>query len=85
MEIDAGDGWEDESRYTDADMDDEDVSEWGLTDGESSNMSEDMDDAAIESEDRGAGAGTWSRHGTVYTSLRLMIIASLLFSVGIGH
>ncbi|RDB22570.1 hypothetical protein Hypma_010247 [Hypsizygus marmoreus] len=61
LEMDNADEWGDEAREIDADMEDaaedieEDASEWGLTDGESSSMSESFD-AAIESEDGGAGA-----------------------------
>ncbi|KAF8076336.1 hypothetical protein FPV67DRAFT_1776870 [Lyophyllum atratum] len=58
MEMDAEEEWGDEVTDVDADMEDaiddmEDEAAWGLTDGESSYMSEGADDAALESEDGG--------------------------------
>jgi len=61
MDTDVGDEWGDEAPAIDADMEDavdeiDDEAVWGLTDGESSNMSE-LDDAALNSEDGDPHAG----------------------------
>lgn len=78
--------WEGDGHSSGADMEDEDIedgTEWGLTDEDSSSMSEDGNDGASD-EDGGVGVGRWSRRGFGYT-LRLMFFASLLFSIGNGR
>jgi hypothetical protein len=80
-------GWARDGEGSDADVEDEDMedgTEWGLTDEDSSSMSEDGSDAALDA-DGGVGVGRWSRRGSGYALLRLMFFASLLFSIGNGR
>ena len=73
--LDLGD--EDPGDLGDAEMDDreqDDSSEWGLTDGESESMSSEGDQESVR--------GTWPRRRPMLRMIQLMIIASLLFSAG---
>ena len=77
-------GDEDPGDLGDAEMDDiehDDSSEWGLTDGESESMSSEGDHDAT-GEDEESVRGTWPRHRPVLRVLQLMFVVSLLFSAG---
>ena len=79
--LDFGD--EDPGELGDAEMDDidqDDSSEWGLTDGESMSSSEGDHDATGQDEE--SVRGTWPRRRPVLRMIQLMVIALLLFSAG---
>lgn len=79
-------GDEDPGDLGDAEMDDvdrDDSSEWGLTDGESESMSSSECDHDTVGQDEASVRGTWPRRGLVLRMIQLMVIASLLFSTGI--
>lgn len=68
----------------DAEMDDidqDDLSEWGLTDGESESMSSSEGDHTA-GQDEESVHGAWPRRRPVLRMIQLMVIASLLFSAG---
>jgi len=80
--LDLGD--EDPGDLGDAEMDDieqDDSSEWGLTDGESETMSSESDHD-VTGEDEESVRGTWPRRRPALRMIKLMVVASLLFSVG---
>jgi hypothetical protein len=80
--LDLGD--DDPGDLGDAEMDDidqDDPSEWGLTDGESESMSSSEGDPTT-GRDEESVHGTWPRRRPFLRMIQLMVIASLLFSAG---
>ena len=79
--LDLGD--DDPGDLGDAEMDDidqDDPSEWGLTDGESESMSSLEGDHDTNGQDEESVRGTWPQHVPILRMIQLTVIASLLFS-----
>ena len=77
-------GDDDPGDLGDAEMDDidqDDPSEWGLTDGESESMSSSEGDPTT-GRDEDSAHGTWLRRRPLLRMIQLMVIVSLIFSAG---